>query len=363
MKKTIIILFVVNLLLLFSSCQKDDEVDIGVHAEIKNVTTFHGHDGEIDLTVTGGVKPINYFWSNNETTEDLRNLEAGIYSVIISDRLNTSVLDTFEIVEPEPEPMYISFETKYPTKTGGSDGAVKAIVTGGYPPYKYSWSNGLTTELIEGIPADIYIVTITDNKNFTATDTVSLIDYIVDSEGNRYGFINFGNQVWLKNNLRVTRTSEGLPITSFIYNNDTTNEDIYGRLYAWNDAMNGSRTEKSQGVCPAGWHIPSDEEFKELEKFLGMPENEVNKENEWRGDGIGTILKLEGSSGYNAQLSGRRFPDGSFSQINYVEYIWTSTEFNIDAAWRRTLDKDSDKVGRWNTSPKTHGYSIRCVKN
>lgn len=353
---------IVFVFILFS-CHKDEINPIGVHAEISHVTGFHRNDGKIDLTVTGGIKPIKFLWSNNAFTEDLDSLAAGTYSVIISDRLNTQVLDTFIILEPEPDPMFITFETTFPTNTGGSDGKATATVNGGYPPYSYLWSNGATTPTIENIPADVYWLTITDDKNFTVTDTVSLIDFIEDSEGNKYGFIVFGNQVWLKENLQVTTTADGKPIESFVYNNNEENASIYGRLYTWDVAMNGSRQEKAQGVCPSGWHIPSDSEFKELEMFLGMSANEANKENAWRGAGIGTLLKKEGSSKYNAPMGGRRFPDGSFSQLNGVEYIWTSTEANDQAAWRRTLDINSDKVGRFNTAPKNYAYSIRCIKN
>lgn len=363
MKKTGYILYLVLFALLLFSCQKDEYNPMGVHAEITHVSVFHGHDGKIDLTVTGGVKPINFLWSNNSYNEDIDSLSAGVYTVIISDRLNNSLFESFEILEPEPDSMFISFETTYPTNTGGSDGRIIATVLGGYPPYSYKWSSGQSTDTIENIPAAIYWVTVTDAKNFTATDTVSLIDYIEDDEGNKYGFVVFGNQVWLKENLRVTKDANGNPVESYVYNNDPENENIYGRLYTWDAAMNGSRQEKAQGVCPSGWHIPSDSEYKELEQFLGMSASEANKENDWRGAGIGTLMKQGGSSNFNAPLAGRRFPDGSFSQINNVEYIWTSTEYNDDAAWRRTLDMKSDKVGRWNTAPKNFAYSVRCIKN
>ncbi|OPZ98714.1 MAG: hypothetical protein BWY70_01159 [Bacteroidetes bacterium ADurb.Bin408] len=127
--------------------------------------------------------------------------------------------------------------------------------------------------------------------------------------------------------------------------------------------MQYTTTESVQGLCPAGWHIPGDGEWKTLEMALGMSQAEADLSNMWRGAGIGTSLKLGGSSGFDALLSGGLWgTGGSFLYLNSMTYFWTSTESGSNA-WRRCLSATADNVGRWNTFPKTYGFSVRCVKN
>ncbi|MCB0800100.1 MAG: hypothetical protein KDB91_06330, partial [Bacteroidales bacterium] len=84
--------------------------------------------------------------------------------------------------------------------------------------------------------------------------------------------------------------------------------------------------------------------------------------NVWRGQGVGTSLGKGGSSGYEALYAGRRSSSGGYSLLNQYEYVWTSTEYGSNA-WRRCLDVNQTTVGRWNTFPKSYGFSIRCIKD
>ncbi len=188
-------------------------------------------------------------------------------------------------------------------------------------------------------------------------------DSVVDIDGNKYATINIGNQIWMKENLKVKHAPDGSPITSHAYNDDESNAEIYGRLYSWEVIMNGSAEEKEQGICPDGWHVPSDSEYKTLEMYYGMTQEEADMINGWRGSGAGTKFKLDDSTGYNAKLSGRRNSTGSYSLKDAYEYMWTSTEYGADYAWRRCLSSSSSEVGRWNTFPKTYGLSLRCIKD
>lgn len=163
-------------------------------------------------------------------------------------------------------------------------------------------------------------------------------------------------------NLKVTHAPDGNPVTGYAYGNDENKVAIYGRLYTWDVAMNGTTVEEAQGICPCGWHVPSDEEFKILEMELGMTRLEADKGNTWRGTGVGTSLISGGASGYNAVLAGRRSSAGDYYLLGAYEYMWTSTEFGSNA-WRRCLDIHSDLAGRWNTFSKSYGFSVRCVKD
>ena len=357
---------------IFVACEKEEELNITpikIKGMVHHVTAYQGNDGIIDIMVTGGIPPYTFHWSNNDTTEDIVNLSAGIYIVEVTDVKNHLRRDTFEVKEPDPIPLSVSFDVTHPSTSEAEDGSVHCEVTGGYPPFTYLWSNGAKTATVENLGADTYVFTVTDSIGQVLTDSVSLtgsapvIEKVTDIEGNTYDTVQIGDQVWLKENLRVTLAPDSSEITSYVYEDDMENEKIYGRLYTWDVAMNNSTEEKARGICPEGWHIPSDEEFKQLEMHLGMTPTEADLENTWRGENVGTKLKIGGSSGFDLLLSGRRTASGNFGLLGRVEYLWTSTEFGEDYAWRRCFDKFANDVGRWNTFPKSYAFSVRCIKN
>ena len=278
--------------LLFSGCRKDDDalLPIKISHKVREVSSHGLKDGAIDLTVTGGILPYSFRWSDSSDTEDLDSIGAGLYSVTVTDAIDSSEKEDILVSQP------------------GFD----SILT--------------------------------------------------DIEGNIYHTVEIGDQLWMKENLRVTKTPDGLPVTSYCYNDDTGYQSTYGRLYTWDVIMNGSVTEMAQGICPEGWHIPSDGEWKTLEMVLGMTEQEADMVNIWRGEGVGTSLITGGNSGYEALLSGRRSSNGSYTLLDQYEYVWTSSEYS-EYAWRRCLSSMDTKVGRWNTFPKTYAFSVRCIKN
>jgi uncharacterized protein (TIGR02145 family) len=293
-------------------------------------------------------------------------------SAIYKSGIYTLVLFSLLLVQCEkknnlPELLKIDYTVKDVSANGKSDGSIDLTVSGGIPPYEFIWSNGSFNEDIYGLSAGLYSVTVTDVIDSTAFDTVRVNEpspdtIVTDIEGNVYPVVKIGKQIWMAENLKVTKDPEGTPVNSYCYDDNPAFEDKYGRLYTWDVAMNGSVIEMAQGICPDGWHIPSDEEWKTLEMYLGMTEEEADMENIWRGDGVGTSLIEGGSSGYEARLCGRRSSIGSYMLIDLYEYVWTSTEYGNNA-WRRCLNGSDPKVGRWNTFPKTYGFSVRCIKN
>jgi uncharacterized protein (TIGR02145 family) len=201
------------------------------------------------------------------------------------------------------------------------------------------------------------------------------VDSILDiRDAKVYPIVKIGQQWWLQENLntgiRIGGTASmkdnGI-IEKYCYNDDPANCKVYGGLYQWDEMMDYQVSDDgnpghTQGICPAGWHLPSDQEWQELEISLGMSQAEAAMVNVWRGTDQGTQLMKGGSSGYNALLSGRRYYTGSFSLINSYEYIWTSAEDGSNA-WRRCLREGSADIGRWNTFPKSCGFSVRCLRD
>src|SRR5680860_466898 len=126
-------------------------------------------------------------------------------------------------------------------------------------------------------------------------------------------WLAIGTQVWAKYNLNVGTMITGVTaqtnnsiLEKYCYSNTESNCTTYGGLYQWNEAMQYVTTEGTQGICPTGSHIPSDNDWKILEMQLGMTQAQVDTA-VWRGTDQGTQLKPGGSSGLNMPLGGYRF--------------------------------------------------------
>ena len=138
------------------------------------------------------------------------------------------------------------------------------------------------------------------------------------------------------------------------------NGKVYGGLYQWDEAMQYVTTAGTQGICPAGFHIPTDAEYKTLEMSLGMSQATADTTG-WRGTTEGTQLKSGGTSGFNGLLAGYRNTDGSFNSLSSNAYLWSSSESST-SAWKRNLSSGYATVDR-STDGKGYGFSVRCLGN
>lgn len=193
-------------------------------------------------------------------------------------------------------------------------------------------------------------------------------DTLKDNDGNSYKTVQIGDQCWTAQDLRTTSYQDGSSIPNVTednewagltndawayYANDELNSDINGKLYNWFAAIN------SRGICPTGWKVPSDDDWKTLEIELGMTEEEANGE-EWRGDGIGTIMRE--SNRFAAVLGGTRAANGQFFAGGNNGVWWSSSEIDAFTVWTRFLRNEFTQVNR-NISNKVSGYSVRCLLN
>lgn len=128
--------------------------------DIHPVACNGGKDGYVKLNVQGGKQPYIYEWNNGEKGSEILNLNAGIYSVIITDALGTKIEKSFTVKEPS-ELRQDAADIRN-ENLGFKNGSIKIKVGGGTPGYKYLWSNGETTEEISGLPAGTYSLKVTD---------------------------------------------------------------------------------------------------------------------------------------------------------------------------------------------------------
>ena len=216
----------------------------------------------------------------------------------------------------------------------------------------------------EGLYEEMFEGSVVNSNNIEADDFVCGNSTVIDIDGNIYKTVEIGNQCWLKENLKVTKSPQGNDIIRYCYNNDENICNTDGGLYDWNTAMNNSIEEGSQGICPDGWHIPKDLEWFVLENYLKDDKNSCDSmRNEDDCDAAGTKLKTGGISGFNGILSGYRSANTNmFNTRGTVTSLWSSTMEGDDRAWQRTLSLSHFMVHR-TVNRKIHSCPVRCLKN
>ena len=122
----------------------------------------------------------------------------------------------------------------------------------------------------------IYATVVMDVPTSSKTINFGFVPCI-DWDDNNYPIVQMGNQIWMEENLLSTHYSDGTPAAFYDYDHNPNNSFIYGRLYAWSSAMNGAASSNTnpshvQGICPNGWHLPSEAEWQQLADFLGGSE-------------------------------------------------------------------------------------------
>jgi len=212
----------------------------------------------------------------------------------------------------------------------------------------------------------VLLIIITGYKQVDNNNTVT------DYDGNIYHTVTIGTQIWMVENLKTTHYRNGDPIPNVPentqwrnlstgaysnLNNNAENAKTYSRLYNWYAATN------SLNICPAGWHVPSANEWKKLETYLGGVGSAGSKmkeagTNHW----INPNTKADNSSGFTALPGGSRNTEGTFEAIGESGHWWSSTEFSVTSAWHRRLYCNAafiDNIYGY----KTDGFSIRCIKD
>ncbi len=183
-----------------------------------------------------------------------------------------------------------------------------------------------------------------------------------------YPTVTINGTTWMAANLNYVDEDIEL-LGTWCYDNLEQNCDRNGRLYNWLAAMNGDQ-EGGQCLCADGWHLPTDEEWQQLERDLGMTDAVAKAIGE-RGTDQGDQLKIPadclsnpncGSSGMNCRFSGLRLANNQFTAIGSEAYYWSSTQDQYGGALGRGVKTISPKIERV-IYGKTQAFAIRCVKN
>lgn len=195
---------------------------------------------------------------------------------------------------------------------------------------------------------------------------------VTDGSGNVYGnMVTIGTQIWMTENLKTTRYSNGdsigttttdisnetAPKYQWAYNNDESNVAVYGRLYTWYAAAD------SRNICPTGWHVPTNDDWTKLTTFLGGEDSAGVKLKEsgtthWLAPNYGATNK----SHFTALPGGYRYVDGLYTYLGNRGFWWCSTESSASQGYFRTMSSIFGFVNTDGTN-KQYGFSVRCIKD
>lgn len=193
-------------------------------------------------------------------------------------------------------------------------------------------------------------------------------------DGHQYKWVKIGEQIWMAENLAyvpyVCAPDSQCGIWVYDYYGTGSfyeNYSTYGCLYDWETAIK---------VCPEGWRLPSDEDWMELERFLGMDTKELDRTGIIRGENVnagGKLKEIEKKQwnepnrgatnevGFTALPGGYRSTNGKYGLIKYNAYFWTSSSKDNNATYRM-FTSYGISIDRDNKS-KNFGLSVRCIKN
>jgi len=239
----------------------------------------------------------------------------------------------------------------------------------------------------------------TDEPEYPSTAVV-LPDAVTDIDGNSYDAVQIGDQVWMAENLRTTKYADGTTIpvggasssttTAYRYApgyNDATEEENmlnvprYGYLYNWPAVMHGESSSVSnpsgvQGICPDGWHVPSDAEWTQLINYMKTKPMYMASGNSshlakalattwgWESssetDAVGNNPSTNNATGFSAPPAGISY--GDYYGMGVEAFFWSTREStDEDAYYRYLLDEDATVLK--NDNSKYFAFSVRCIRD
>ena len=216
---------------------------------------------------------------------------------------------------------------------------------------------------------------------------------VTDIDGNVYNTVQIGNQCWMRENVRTTHYADSTAIPAgdsisltepyrYAPNNNENNISIYGYLYNWSAVMHGASASTAnpsgvQGICPTGWHVPSDAEWTQLTNYVSSQSEYVCGSNNvsiakslaattgWQSSSnacsVGNVQSNNNATGFSVVPAGNYYSNNAYGAFGYYAHFWNTTEYGSNASIRFFGCYNTDVV--INRDNKYVGYSVRCLKD
>ena len=368
-------------------CSKDKNEwavpDLDAGTNDKSETIIAGKPNEWGITLEKGQK---YYWkvrtkvARGFSEEELKKAESEVFSFYTAPPGVVSLHDSSgygfaNLYWEDPQGLdYV--EITFTPEVDGINQPVKVNAGVGKAGFK---------GLENGTIYSFYVKAFNTLGHGSETDTIKALPLLPnqahDADLNVYTTTTMGNQTWLRENLKTTKYQDGSPIKKYYIGSKS---DKYGYYYPLEYAIGNEQ----QNICPCGYHVPTDEDFKELERFWGMTEEDIEmlEFGIFRGDEetakVGYVLKsgtdwldYEGKSGNGNNLNGfSLYPSGSFYRegpgaddykedyLGKFAELGTSTKYETENYITRYFSNRSDGITRFYRN-KVRVVSIRCIKS
>jgi len=250
--------------------------------------------------------------------------------------------------------------------TGGGNYAAGATVSisAGTAPSGQQFKNWTSSDGVTFGNANNATTTFTMPSKAVTVTAVFGGTFIDNRDSKIYRIVSIGEQTWMAENLNY-QTLSG----SWCYLNSTDSCNKYGRLYDWNTVMAGATSSTAnpsgvKGVCPSGWHLPSDKEWDNLVTAAGGSSVAGSKLKSSSGWNYSSAISSSSTDefGFSALPGGIRYSDGRFDDAGDNGYWWTATEDSDDNAYNLLMYYYYDYVFEFNYY-KSNGFSARCVQD
>lgn len=200
---------------------------------------------------------------------------------------------------------------------------------------------------------------------------------VTDYDGNVYGTVTIGTQTWLAENLKSIHYADGDAIEEvYDYNDDASLSAIYGKYYTWDAAMRGASATESnpsgvQGVCPTGYHLPSEDEWKVLGDYVTshyeVPNHEAGMKYKVSGTTYWDTNNGTNETGFSARGAGRitTYEDNNeYSEMKEKANFWSTTEVSTNPVHARRFSIfDNGSFKPRDALAKRNAISVRCIKD
>jgi uncharacterized protein (TIGR02145 family) len=321
-------------------CIKDSCLLEGIGLTRADITCHGISDGLINLSVKGE-GPFSFDWSNGSTTQHIVNLDAGWYKVTVTDRRGCTMTDSIEILEPE---QFLIFKSDYSDFicSGSTEGFVKIGISGGVPPYSYSWSNGKNFQNLLNVPAGDYSVTVKDQNNCQITESFT-IQAIVPYDNEEICLVTFDLQTG--KNLIIWEKTSDRGILSYNIYRETNMADVYDliRTIAF----------ESPGYFIEEYSDPATRSFKYKISAVDTCGNESNLSSYHKTMNLNLLIALDG--GINFMWD--KYEGFEVQNVN----IWRGSDLN-NMSIIETLSVDNTSYSDMDPLAGINIYQVEAVR-